>query len=169
MGIVNDMMGELGGMFTGVQDYKQGKAMRNLERKNINFSSSMYDQLWNLMKDPSSITESPMYKAGLESVQRTMASQGLTGSGNAMMALSDYGANYYQQQVAMLAQLARGGTPAYGTGSQMQGGGAGLLSSLGAMGKMGDMLGKLGGAGGGGMAGGGVNASAGDASVAAMA
>lgn len=131
MSVVADVLGTAGGIFTSVDDYKEGKASRNLERQNIRFSSDMYRQLEGLMKDPSQITEMPMYKAGLEAVQRSMAQQGLTGSGNAIMGLSDYGANYWRDQVSLFADLARGGTPQYGTGSKLQATGAGRMSALG--------------------------------------
>ena len=131
MSVVADVAGTVGGLFSSVDDYKQGKASRNLERQSMRFSSDMFRQLEALTQDPSKITEMPMYKAGLESVQRSLASQGLTGSGNAMMALSDYGANYWRDQVNMFAGLAQGGMPQYGTGSVMQAGGAGRISAMG--------------------------------------
>jgi hypothetical protein len=53
----------------------------------------------------------PGYQAGLEAVQRSMASQGFTGSGNMMAALSKYGGDFYQQQLNNLTQQA-GGMPA---------------------------------------------------------
>lgn len=131
MSVVADVLGTAGGIFSSVDDYKQGKASRNLERQSMRFSSDMFRQLDALTKDPSMITQMPMYQAGLESVQRSLASQGLTGSGNAVMALSDYGANYWRDQVSLFSQLAQGGMPTYGTGSTLQAGGAGRMSAMG--------------------------------------
>ena len=170
------IIGEIGGLFTGVQDYKHGKAARNVERQSLDISHQTYSQLADLLSDPSQITEMPMYKAGLEAVQRSLATQGLTGSGNAMMALSDYGANYYQQQVALLTELARGGTPTFGSGGAVQAAGAGRFSSIASGGMLSGGMKSMGSAfGGGGAAGGteagmGVNQSAGNfASMAALA
>ena len=169
------IIGEIGGLFTGVQDYKHGKAARNVERQSLDLSHQMYSQLSDLLSDPSKIVDMPMYKAGLETVQRTLGSQGLTGSGNAIMALSDYGANYWQQQVALLAELARGGTPQFGQGGAVQAAGAGRFSSIASGGMLSGGMKSLGGSfGGGGASGGeagmGINQSAGDfASMAALA
>lgn len=122
------VVGEAMKVVTGVSDYKHGKAIKNAERKGLNTSSQAHLQLQNLMSDPSSVTEMPMYKAGLEAVQRTLGQQGLTGSGNAVLGLAEYGGNFYQQQLASLAAIAQGGTPAYGTGSTLMATGAGRAS-----------------------------------------
>lgn len=68
-------------------------------------------QLNELMKNPGSIDKSPGYKAGLDAVQRSMASQGYLGSGNMMLALKDYGGKSFDQEVARLSQLAGVGMP----------------------------------------------------------
>lgn len=169
MSIVGDIMG----VATGVQDYKHGKAARNVERAGLNTSMQAYGQLQTLMSDPSKITEMPMYKAGLEAVQRSLGQQGLTGSGNAVLDLSEYGGNFYQQQLATLISIARGGTPEFGSGGKVQAGGAGRISSILTGGNYrGDNGGGAGGGGGmtnmlsGGGGGGGMNGSAGNASVA---
>ena len=59
-----------------------------------------------LMSDPSRITSMPGYKAGLDAVERKMASQGYLGSGNMMAALQKYGGDFFNQETARLAQLA---------------------------------------------------------------
>lgn len=122
------VVGEVMKVVTGVSDYKHGKAIKNAERKGLNTSSQAHLQLQDLMSDPSSVTEMPMYKAGLEAVQRTLGQQGLTGSGNAVLGLAEYGSNFYQQQLSSLAAIAQGGTPAYGTGSNLMAAGAGRAS-----------------------------------------
>lgn len=63
-------------------------------------------QLSQLMADPSKITSMPGYKAGLDAVERKMASQGYVGSGNMMAALQDYGGNVFNQEAMRLATLA---------------------------------------------------------------
>jgi hypothetical protein len=47
--------------------------------------------------DPSKLTSMPGYQAGLEAVQRSLASQGYQGSGNMMAALQKYGGDAYAQ------------------------------------------------------------------------
>ena len=63
-------------------------------------------QLQALTSDPSSITGMPGYQAGMEAVNRSMASQGYIGSGNMMNAMSQYGGGFYDREVARLAGLA---------------------------------------------------------------
>lgn len=67
-------------------------------------------QLSALRADPSQVTSLPGYKAGLDAVERKMASQGYLGSGNMMLALKDYGGNIYDQEIGRLTQLAGGMT-----------------------------------------------------------
>lgn len=59
-----------------------------------------------LSKDPSSIKDSATYKARLMAAERTMAAQGYTGSGNALVAAADAGASAYQQEFDNLSLLA---------------------------------------------------------------
>lgn len=76
-------------------------------------------QLAALMTDPSSITSMPGYEAGLEAVQRGMASQGFLGSGNMATALQKYGGDFYNQalgQYSGLSQLGRGNEATYRMG-----------------------------------------------------
>lgn len=61
--------------------------------------------LANLYANPSSITSMPGYQAGLNAVERKMASQGYLGSGNMMAALSQYGGDFFDKEVARLSML----------------------------------------------------------------
>ncbi|MCK9988729.1 MAG: hypothetical protein AzoDbin1_05201, partial [Azoarcus sp.] len=63
-------------------------------------------QLQQLQQNPSSVANMPGYQAGLDAVQRSLAAQGYTGSGNMMAALQKYGGDFYQQQFNNLAGLA---------------------------------------------------------------
>lgn len=77
-----------------------------------------------LYADPSSITTMPGYQAGLDAVERKMASQGYLGSGNMMAALQKYGGDFFDKEVARLsalsgAQFAPTGGNALITGSQV--------------------------------------------------
>lgn len=58
-----------------------------------------------LRADPTRIESLPGYKAGLNAVERKMASQGYLGSGNMMAALQQYGGQAYDSEIARLAQL----------------------------------------------------------------
>lgn len=63
-------------------------------------------QLDALMADPSSLQNTPGYTAGIQGMERRLASQGFTGSGNAKAALAKYGGDTYAQQVELLRRLA---------------------------------------------------------------
>lgn len=66
-------------------------------------------QLNALMKDPSSAVNSGYGLAEQQAASRTMASQGYTGSGNALVAAANAGGNAYQQQFNDLAMLSGAG------------------------------------------------------------
>lgn len=75
-------------------------------------------ELRQLYDDPSRVERLPGYKAGLNAVERKMASQGYLGSGNMMLALHDYGGRAFDAEAQRLAVLA-GGTAAPGGGNQL--------------------------------------------------
>ena len=75
-------------------------------------------ELRQLYDDPSRVERLPGYKAGINAVERKMASQGYLGSGNMMLALHDYGGRAFDSEAQRLAVLA-GGTSAPGGGSQL--------------------------------------------------
>jgi len=77
-------------------------------------------QLQALMSNPDSIKDSPGYKAGLTALQRSMAAQGFTGSGNAQVKIADYGSSFFDREVARLQSLASGGGQNAGTALQAQ-------------------------------------------------
>jgi hypothetical protein len=70
-------------------------------------------ELDKLMSDPSSIVDTPEYKARLEAAQRTMAAQGYLGSGNAIIEAANAGGAAFDQAFNRLNSLA-GGTPGAG-------------------------------------------------------
>lgn len=91
-----------------------------------------------LMNDPSSITSTPGYEAGLQAVQRSMAAQGYNGSGNMMTALSKYGGDFYNNAVSQLSGL---------SGAQFNPGNAGNLTLSGdiaASGVLGNSINRIG-------------------------
>lgn len=59
-----------------------------------------------LSSDPSSIVDSAVWKARSQAAERAIASQGYTGSGNALVAAADAGASAYQQEFDNLSRLA---------------------------------------------------------------
>lgn len=60
-----------------------------------------------LMRNPSSITSTPGYDAGLEAVNRGLAATGYIGSGNQITALQKYGGDFYDREMARLSTLSR--------------------------------------------------------------
>lgn len=58
---------------------------------------------------PMDISSMPGYKAGLQAVERRMAAQGYTGSGNAMSAIGNFGNDFMQQEMQRLAVLGGAG------------------------------------------------------------
>lgn len=69
------------------------------------YRDSAAQKLNALMSDPSSIAQLPEYKADLQAASRTMAAQGYTGSGNALVAAANAGGQAYQQAFNNLAEL----------------------------------------------------------------
>lgn len=75
-----------------------------------------------LMNDPSSIQNTASYKARIQAVQRQLASQGYTGSGNALVEAAEAAGTAYQQEFDNLARLAGAdATPGAGYGTAMSG------------------------------------------------
>lgn len=78
-------------------------------------------QLNSLMANPSSAIDSSYGQALQEGAARSMASQGYTGSGNAVVAAANAGGTAYQQQFNNLSQLSGASQgPAYGAGLAAQ-------------------------------------------------
>lgn len=77
-------------------------------------------QLDELMRDPSSIQNTPEYKARLEASSRQLAAQGYTGSGNAILEAANAGGAAFQQAFQNLSQLSGAGvTPGGGYGTAL--------------------------------------------------
>jgi hypothetical protein len=62
-------------------------------------------QLSGLLRDPSSVTSLPGFKAGMQAVQRSAAGQGYLQSGNLTTALADYGSKFYNDSISTLNQI----------------------------------------------------------------
>lgn len=74
-------------------------------------------KLNDLMNNPDEIQQLPEYQADMQAASRTMAAQGYTGSGNALVAAANAGGQAYQQAFNNLAMLSGAGqSPAYAAG-----------------------------------------------------
>ena len=74
------------------------------------YSQQAASQLMALQANPSSVTSTPGYKAGLEAVEQSDAAKGTFGSGNTLLDLQNYGQQAYQQQFNNLMSIATGGS-----------------------------------------------------------
>jgi len=66
-------------------------------------------KLNDLMNNPDTLQNLPEYKADMQAASRTMAAQGYTGSGNALVAAANAGGQAYQQAFNNLSMLAGAG------------------------------------------------------------
>jgi hypothetical protein len=96
---------------------KQGDKQAKLAQKGIDaadpfrtYRPEYAKQLDALMKDPSSIKNTPEYKARLDAAARQLAAQGYTGSGNAILEAANAGGAAYQQAFQNLSQLSGAST-----------------------------------------------------------
>ena len=99
------VLGNLGALYTGLEQRRAGKALQ----EEANIRRGYAKQLQALEADPSSITSTPGYQAGLDAIQRSMAAQGYMGSGNMMVEMAKYGQGIYDQRFRELSSLASGG------------------------------------------------------------
>jgi hypothetical protein len=111
MGLDKSTLGMIGGglnIFSGLYGLNAAQQMQQMAKSSDPFAAyrpGYAAQLNQLTSNPSMITSMPGYKAGLQAVERSMASQGYQGSGNMMAALQKYGGDFYNQQVNQLASL----------------------------------------------------------------
>ena len=68
--------------------------------------ASAADRLNKLSMGETNVTDLASYKARAQAAERTMAAQGYTGSGNALLAAADAGGAAYQQEFDNLSNLA---------------------------------------------------------------
>lgn len=85
---------------------KQGQAAIDAADPYAPYRDDAAKKLNALIADPSSITETATYKARQKAMERTMAAQGYTGSGNAILGSADAAAAAYQQEFDNLSMLA---------------------------------------------------------------
>jgi len=99
-----------GAIFGAISAKKKAKQERALAEKSIEASDPFApyrkdnaEKLQALMNDPSSIENLPEYKTRIRAAERTMASQGYTGSGNALVAAAEASGEAYQSACNNLA------------------------------------------------------------------
>jgi hypothetical protein len=138
-----------GAIYASKKAGDQAKEQNQLAREGIAASDpyaphrgAAAEKLNALIADPSSIANTAEYKARQQAVARQLASQGYTGSGNALIAAADAAGTSYQQSFDNLALLAGvGATPGAGYGNALSaaqagndnklGGYAGIINNLG--------------------------------------
>lgn len=109
------------------QASKQAKEQNKLAREGIDaadpyreYREGAAQKLNALMENPDSIKDSPEYKARVQAAERLMASQGYTGSGNALVEVANAGGTAYQQAFSNLAMLSGAGqAPGGGYGAAL--------------------------------------------------
>jgi hypothetical protein len=82
------------------------------------------EQLKRLSENPSTITQTPGWDAGIQAVQRSAAGRGYLNSGNEISALQNFGGNFFNNESARLSRLA---------GADINPGAAGQLAMQGNM------------------------------------
>lgn len=108
------------GMYQGEEQKKRAMELAAQADPMGPYRAGYAQQLQQLMSNPSMISSLPGYKAGLQAVERRGAAQGWNGSGNMAASLSEFGGNFYDQQVQRLASLA-GGNPGNAASLAMNG------------------------------------------------
>lgn len=80
------------------------------------------EQLRRLSENPSTITQTPGWDAGIQAVQRSAAGRGYLNSGNEISALQNFGGNFFNNESARLSRLAGADiNPGAGAQLSMQG------------------------------------------------
>lgn len=94
-------------LYTTSQAKKQQKKAQNFAEKQMEqldpfaeYRPAFAKQLMELKSpDPTKIQDTNLYKARLQAAERQLASQGYTGSGNALAAAAEVGGEVYQQEL----------------------------------------------------------------------
>lgn len=111
-GITASVIGAATTVYSVKQAKKQQKEAQNFAQQQMEQMDPFAEhrgtyaaRLNALASDPSSITDTPTYRARLQAAERIMAAQGYTGSGNALAAAADAGGAAYQQEIENLMAL----------------------------------------------------------------
>lgn len=119
----------IGQLFSALSSARDSNALRDASGRAVGIQDPFgaerkqyQEMLRNLYANPGSISEMPGYKAGLQAVERRGAAQGWNGSGNMMVALSEYGGNFFDKEANRLATLGGAGiSPTGASNSEMTG------------------------------------------------
>lgn len=110
---------------TGIYGISKAKDLQNLassvqERADPfgPYRAGYAEQLKRLSENPSTITQTPGWDAGIQAVQRSAAGRGYLNSGNEISALQNFGGDFFNRESNRLARLA-GADFAPGTGGQL--------------------------------------------------
>jgi hypothetical protein len=105
-------IGAAGTIYATSKASKDAKKQRDLAKQGIAaadpyapYRADAAERLNALVKDPSSIQDTPEYQARMQASTRQLAAQGYTGSGNAIVEAADAGAAVYQQAFDNLSRL----------------------------------------------------------------
>ena len=100
-------------IYSSRQASRQAREQNQIAREGIEaadpyraFRPAAAERLNELMKDPTKITETGAYKARMQAVQRQLAAQGYTGSGNALVEAAEAAGTVYQQEFENQGRLA---------------------------------------------------------------
>ena len=137
-GWIGAAIGLAGSLFAGSQAKKAQKEQNKLAKEGIAASDpyapyrkDAAERLKKLMDDPNSIQDTGDYKARMQAAERTMAAQGYTGSGNALVEAANAGGDAYNAAFQKLSMLSgAGATPGAGYGNALNAGQAGADSYL---------------------------------------
>lgn len=115
--ITSAIIGTAGAVYAANKSAKAAKQQTQLGQQAIEAADPFREyrpqyaaKLNELMSDPSQIQNSPEYKARIQAVQRQLASQGYTGSGNALVEAAEAAGSVYQQAFSNLAMLSGAST-----------------------------------------------------------
>ena len=106
LGNVWDIGSGLYGLYQSGQTRKLAEQASRMNDPFGPYRGQYAQELSALRADPSQVERIPGYQAGLNAVERKMASQGYLGSGNMMAALSQYGGDFFDKEVGRLSLLA---------------------------------------------------------------
>lgn len=125
-------------LFSARQGRRQQRQQQQLAQQGIESADpfrehrgAAAERLNRLMADPSSITETPAYRARMQAVQRQLAAQGFTGSGNALVEAAEASGAVFQQEFENLGRLSGAfTTPGGGFDNALQSGLVGNAQNL---------------------------------------
>jgi hypothetical protein len=147
-GIASGVLGVVGSFMGNNQQQQAQQQAVQAADPYAQYRPQAAQQLNSFMNNPnqiSAVVNSPVGQAYQDAAARTMAAQGYTGSGNALVAAANAGGQAYQQQFNNLAMLAGANySPASAAQLQAQGGQQQNQNTQNSMGALGGLLGSIG-------------------------